>query len=161
MVKLFTISFLVVFFTVSTLSQNKGDVIGKIQVIKNDNFINLKAEVVNEGVLFIDELSYNLLALKKDKRGNYSNNKQEGEFSLKPSEKKELALIRLNINKGEQLKAFLFIKHKGDLISRDTFLIEETNADKSQPKNKKINESSFIIKGLVIDEAITKIGKDL
>lgn len=142
----------------NAFSQETSEVTGKIQVIKNDNFITLKGEVVNEGILFVDELSYNLVALKKDKNGNYSNNKQAGEFSLKPNEKKELAIIRLNINKGEQLKAFLFVKHKEVLVSRDTFLIKDN--DKLLRKNEKINESSFVMKGLVIDEAITKIGKD-
>ncbi|CAL2102035.1 Curli production assembly/transport component CsgE [Tenacibaculum sp. 190130A14a] len=139
-------------------SQEETNIVGKIQVLKNDNFINLKAEVINDGVLFVDELSYNLVALKKDVRGNFSNNKQSGEFSIKPNEKKELALIRLNVNKKEELRAFLFIKHKDKLISRDTFSLGGVKKVKKEVG--KINESNFIIKGLVIDEAITKIGKD-
>ncbi|MBA6155633.1 hypothetical protein H3Z83_03730 [Tenacibaculum sp. S7007] len=139
-------------------SQEKNDIVGKIQIIKNDNFFNIKAEAINDGVLFIDELNYNLVALKKDRKGNYSNNKQSGEFSIKPNEKKKLALIRLNINKNEELNVYLFIKHKDKLISRDTFSIGKAAIKKTIKK--KINEDSFIIKGLVIDEAITKMGKD-
>lgn len=149
--------FVLILFSVSVLSQEGSDVRGKIQALKSDNFLNIKAEVINEGVLFIDELSYNLVALKKDEKGNYSNNKQSGEFSLKPDEKKELTLIRLSIGKSEELKAFLFIKHKGKLISRDTFFIGQKRKIKIE---KKINESNFTLKGVVIDEAITKIGKD-
>ncbi|WP_299110154.1 CsgE family curli-type amyloid fiber assembly protein [uncultured Tenacibaculum sp.] len=152
--------YFVLLLCISTMvcAQEGANISGKIQVVKSDNFINLKAEVVNDGVLFVDELSYNLVALKKDVNGNYSNNKQSGEFSVKPNEKKELALIRLNMNKGEELKAYLFVKHKEKLISRDTFSLG--GVKKVKKKTTKIDEASFIIKGLVIDEAITKIGKD-
>lgn len=138
-------------------SQENNDVVGKIQVLKIDNFINLNGEVFNDGNLFVDELSYTIIALKKNVNGNYSNNKQSGEFSLKPEEKKELAVIRLSLSKGEELSAYLFIKQQGKLISRDTFYVSKKERKK---KIEKIDESTFVLKGLVIDEVITKVGKD-
>ena len=143
---------------ISYSQEDELDIVGKIRVLRADNFLDLKAEAINNSILFVDELSYNLVALKKGVSGNYSNNKQAGEFSIKPNEKKELTLLRLSINKGEELKAYLFIKHRDKLISRDTFALGIR--EKNKRKVAKINESSFMLKGLVIDEATTKIGKD-
>lgn len=90
-------------------SQSENDVYGKINADKKDNFITLKAEVNNDGLLHIDKLFYNLIALKKGKGGNYSNNRQSGEFSIKPNENMEVSTIRVNLNGGEELKVYLFI----------------------------------------------------
>lgn len=139
-------------------SQEKNEVKANIIVLKKDNFISVKAQAQNEGVLFIDELDYNLMILKKDSKGNYSNNKQSGEFSLKPNEKKELSLIRLSLGLEEELKAFLFIKHKNVLIDKDTLIMLPKKI--GEQKKEEINESNFVLKGVVIEEAITKIGKD-
>ncbi len=143
---------------VNIYAQDKNDVLAKIHVLRKDNFIAVKAQAENEGVLFKDELSYNLIVLKKSKEGNYSNNKQSGVFSLEPNEKKDLSFIRLSLNSDEELKAYLFVKHKDKLIDKDTLVIMPKKVGFLE--DKKIDESSFAIKGLVIEEAITKIGKD-
>ena len=142
----------------TSFAQEINEVKAKILVLKKDNFIVVKAQAENEGVLFKDELNYNLLVLKKNKEGNYSNNKQSGEFSLKPNEKKELSLIRLSLNPDEELRAYLFIKHRKKLIDKDTLVIIPKKV--SEINKEKIDESNFVLKGLVIEEAITKIGKD-
>nr|WP_299035486.1 CsgE family curli-type amyloid fiber assembly protein [uncultured Tenacibaculum sp.] len=142
----------------TSYAQEINQVKAKILILKKDNFIAVKAQAENEGVLFKDEFNYNLLVLKKSKDGSYSNNKQSGEFSLKPNEKKELSLIRLSLNPDEELRAYLFIKHKETLIDKDTLVIIPKKV--SVMKKEKIDESNFILKGLVIEEAKTKIGKD-
>ena len=152
------LNYLIFFMSTVIFAQKNNEVKSNIYILKKDNFITIKAQAENEGVLFKDELSYSLIALKKDVDGNYSNNKQSGEFSLLPNEKKDLSLIRLSLNSDEELKAYLFIKHKQKLIARDTLTILPQK--KGKDKNIKINESNFILKGLVIEEAITKVGKD-
>ncbi|GFD73924.1 CsgE family curli-type amyloid fiber assembly protein [Tenacibaculum sp. IMCC1] len=142
----------------TSYAQEINEVKAKILILKKDNFIAVKAQAENEGVLFKDEFNYNLLVLKKSKDGSYSNNKQSGEFSLKPNEKKELSLIRLSLNPDEELRAYLFIKHKETLIDKDTLIIVPKKV--GIIKKEKIDESNFVLKGLVIEEAITKIGKD-
>lgn len=142
----------------TSYTQEINEVKAKIHILKKDNFIVVKAQAENEGVLFKDEFKYNLLVLKKNNEGSYSNNKQSGEFSLKPNEKKELSLIRLSLNPDEELRAYLFIKHKEVLIDKDTLVIVPKKV--GLIKEEKIDESNFVLKGLVIEEAITKIGKD-
>ncbi len=139
-------------------AQQENDVKAKIIVLKKDNFLAVKAQAENEGVLFKDELDYNLMVLKKNAQGGYSNNKQSGKFSLKPNEKKELSFIRLNLNNDEELRAYLFIKHKEKLINKDSLVILPQKM--GAIKKEKIDESNFVLKGLVIEEAITKVGKD-
>ncbi|OAD43424.1 CsgE family curli-type amyloid fiber assembly protein [Polaribacter atrinae] len=139
-------------------SQSENDVYGKINADKKDNFITLKAEVNNDGLLHIDKLFYNLIALKKGKGGNYSNNRQSGEFSIKPNENMEVSTIRVNLNGGEELKVYLFIKYNEKLISKDSLWIMPKN--KQQKVANQTTEKDFFLKGIVVDEAITKIGKD-
>jgi hypothetical protein len=143
-------------FTIN--SQISEYVKGKINVVKQDNFVVLKAQVENEELLFKNDLFYNLVALKKGSSGNYSSNNESGEFSLDPNESKNLSTIRLNIEKNEQIQVYLFIKHKDVLVSRDSVLIMPTEQKKIEKKDFK--EEEFILKGIVIDEVITKIGKD-
>lgn len=140
-----------------TNSQIENSISSEINMQKKDNFIVLKAEVENESILYKDELSYNFIALKKEEKGNYSNNKQEGKFSLKPQESKELAVIRVNLSEKEELRTYLFIKYKDRLASKDSIWI---GSNTNQVEVEKNNEKDFFIKGIVIDEAITKIGKD-
>lgn len=147
---------LVVFFVSFVCGQEfdnyrvKSDVV----LVRTDDFLTLRAQVLNLEPFFIDELNYNFVALKKGATGNYSKNSQSNDFSLRPKEEKQLSTIKINVKKNEELKVYLFIKHKNKLIHRDTlFLI---------PKEKvnKVNEEQFLIRGIVIDEAITRIGKD-
>ncbi|WP_298997867.1 CsgE family curli-type amyloid fiber assembly protein [uncultured Tenacibaculum sp.] len=130
----------------------------KVVVLKKDNFLDVKAQAENESVLFKDELNYNLVVLKKSKEESYSSNKQSGQFSLKPNEKKELSLIRLSLNPYEELRVYLFIKHREKLIDKDTLVILPQKVGVT--KKEVIDESEFILKGLVIEEAKTKVGKD-
>ncbi|WP_166385558.1 CsgE family curli-type amyloid fiber assembly protein [Polaribacter sp. 11A2H] len=141
-----------------SFSQSKNDVYGKINIDKKDNFITLKAEVNNDGLLHIDKLFYNLIALKKGKGGNYSNNRQSGEFSIQPNENMEVSIIKVNLNEDEELKVYLFIKKNEKLISKDSLWILPKNIQ--QEVAEKTDEKDFFLKGIVVDEAITKIGKD-
>lgn len=145
-------------FYVGSFTQEKTDVNAKVVVLKKDNFLDVKAQAENESVLFKDELNYNLVVLKKNKEESYSSNKQSGQFSLKPNEKKELSLIRLSLNPYEELRVYLFIKHREKLIDKDTLVILPQKVGVT--KKEVIDESEFILKGLVIEEAKTKIGKD-
>lgn len=148
---------LVVFFVSFVCGQEFDNyrVKGGINLIKTDDFLTLRAQVLNLEQFFIDELNYNFVALKKGASGNYSKNSQSNDFSLRPKEEKQLSVIKINVKKNEELKVYLFIKHKNKLIHRDTlFLIPKEKVKKV------VNEAQFLIRGIVIDEAITRIGKD-
>jgi len=139
-------------------SQLNETVKGKINIQESDNLILIKAQVENEEPLFKSNLFYNLVALKKSTSGNYSNNKQEGEFSLNPQESKTVSEIRLNLNADEELRIYLFIKREDILVSKDSILI--LPQIQQQAQKKVVKEADFELKGIVIDEVLTKIGKD-
>lgn len=153
---IYILFFKLMIFNVS--AQQENDVLSKIIMQKKDNFIILSAKVENEGVLFKEQLSYIFIALKKGKDGKYSNNKQSGDFSLDPHEEKELAIIRININNEEELRSHLLIMNKNKLVSKDSIFISDTQ--ETLKKQRQIKENDFILKGIVVDEAFTKIGKD-
>lgn len=150
----------IIIFRVNSFSQNYQNtaVEGKIQLEKQDNFVTLRAFVVNNQPIYADELNYNLVALKKGATGNLSKNSQSGDFSLEPKEEKVLSKLKINVGDTDELKAYLFIKEKGKLIYRDTLFISSKINGKQ--KEEKINESSFVLRGIVIDEAITRIGRE-
>lgn len=133
-------------------------VTGGINVVEIDNFIIVKARVENSDLTFKNDLSYNLVGLKKSASGNYSTNKQSGEFSLKPVESKDVSELRLSIKSDEEIKIYLFIKHEDVLVSKDSLLILPRGI-KTEESNI-VNEGEFVITGIVIDDVITKMGKD-
>jgi len=139
-------------------SQLNETVTGKINIQESDNFFLIKAQVENEEPLFKNNLFYNLVALKKDASGNYSNNRQEGEFSLDPEESKTLSEIRLNKDADEELRIYLFIKQEDKLIAKDSIYILPQK--QQQIEKSVVREVDFELKGIVVDEVITKIGKD-
>ena len=137
-------------------SQLNETVKGKINIQKSDNFILIKAQIENEESLFKGNLYFNLLALKRTVSGNYSSSRQEGEFSLVPNESKELSEIRLNLDKGEDLRIYLFIKQNDILVSKDSLVI----VPQVEMEQEVVKEVDFELKGIVIDDVITKVGKD-
>jgi Curli assembly protein CsgE len=148
--------FVLVFSSVN--AQFNEHVIGKINLLEADNLLTVEAHVENEEPIFKDELFYTLLALKRNVQGNYSSNRQSGDFSLKPHELKNLSQIKLNIEKGEELKIFLFVKHKEVLVSKDSIFILASNKKNYEKEVEEAN--GFELKGIVIESVITKVGKD-
>lgn len=139
-------------------SQLSEIVVGKINTLEIDNFIIVKAHVENSELTYKNNLNYNLVALKKSASGNYSNNKQSGEFSLQPQESKDVSELRLSIESDEEIQIYLFIKFEDVLVSRDSLLIVPRNEKKET--DEVVDEGEFVIKGIVIDDVITKMGKD-
>lgn len=145
-------------FFLNLQAQFNESVVGKINLFEKDNFIILRADVENEELIFKNNLNYNFVALKKSVSGNYSTNRQSGEFSLKPQERTSVSEIRLNIESDEEIKVYLFIKQEDVLISKDSLLI--ISSEQSQKQKEQVNEDDFAIKGIVIDDVLTKFGKD-
>lgn len=157
-----TLFFVLLFYVSFSFSQQeKLKVKGDIKLEKQDGLLLLRAQVVNEEQFFIDELEYNLFALKKSANGNLSNNKQSGDFTLAPNEEKYLSTLRINLGAEDKLESFLFIKYKGKLIHRDTLFINVKKGKKVNQQQRVVNnELDYRIKGIVIDEALTRMGKD-
>jgi len=128
----------------------------KIVAKSVDNLIDIRALAENNDITFKDEYSYLLFSLKKGEQGNYSKNSQSGVFSIQPNETKELSSLKINIQKDEELKVFLFIRKAGALVSKDSLVIYAAEKNKKKIES----ETDFSIKGIVVNNAITKIGKD-
>lgn len=154
---LFYILFVVLFLYSEASVFSQESVRAKIVAKVADNLIDAKAVAQNNEATFKDDYSYVLFSLKKGAQGNYSKNNQSGQFSLEPGEEKTLASLKINIQKGEECKLFLFIRKEDALISKDSIIIYAAEKEK---KNEIIAESDFEIKGIVVEEVITKIGKD-
>lgn len=147
----------ILFLFNTTLVFSQESVSAKIVAKVADNLIDAKAVAQNNEATIKDDYSYLLFSLKKGAQGNYSKNSQSGQFSLEPGEKKELSFLRVNIQKEEECKIFLFIRKDDVLISKDSIIIY---AAEKKKKNEVVAESDFEIKGLVVEDVITKIGKD-
>ena len=154
---IFSILLGVLFLFNATLVYSQESVSAKIVVNVVDNLIDAKAVAQNNEATIKDDYSYLLFSLKKGAQGNYSRNTQSGQFSLESGEKKELSFLKINIQKDEECKIFLFIRKDDALISKDSIVIYAAEKEK---KNEVVAESDFEIKGIVVEDVITKIGKD-
>jgi hypothetical protein len=150
---------IIIFFTPFSFAQefDNYELEGKINLFRIDDFLTLRAQALNHESFFINDLNYNLVVLKKNSEGKLSKKSESNDFSLKPSEEKQLAVIKLNFKKNEELKVYLFIKYKDKLVHRDTLFLLPM---KEGVVKKTVNEKQFLIKGIVIDRSLTKIGKD-
>lgn len=147
------------FGVIGSLYAQQQGIVAKIKLERQEEFTTLRAFVINEQLIYADDLYYNLVALKKNSSGNLSKSNQSGNFSLQPRQEKKVTELKVNITSEDELKAYLFIKQKGKLIFRDTLFIMPTSKKKAN-FDKQVDESDFVLRGIVIDEAITRIGRE-
>ncbi|NOR28655.1 MAG: hypothetical protein GQ540_09035 [Lutibacter sp.] len=150
-----TLLFLFIFNGTSTFSQENLN--AKIVTNITDNLVNIKGLAQNDENIYKEGFDYLLFSLKKGVNGNYSRNTQSGEFSMEPTEEKELATLKINIQKGEECKVYLFIRKEGALVAKDSSIIYSAE---NRKKKQFVEESEIEIKGLVIEDVKTKLGKD-
>jgi hypothetical protein len=115
------------------------------------------ATAINNSDTFQSELNYSILSLKEDSKNNLSKNSQSGAFSLSPRESKRLSVQQLNINPNGKLRIFLFIRKNGELLSKDTINI---GSIEKKFDNTPLSENQIEIKGLIVENVLTKPGKD-
>ncbi|WP_369769775.1 CsgE family curli-type amyloid fiber assembly protein [Flavobacterium sp. WC2416] len=104
----------------------------------------------------VQSLSYKLSVIKKNNiNNNQSNNAQEGLFSLEPSENKKLSVTQVNVGKDDEvIVLLLFYDENKQLIGKDRIVLGTEKKVESLPID------GFELKGIVIDETKTKVGKD-
>ena len=149
------VTFILIIFEFSFVFA-QDNITAKIFAKSVDNRIDISAKALNKDAIFKDGYNYLLFSLKKGAEGNYSRNSQSGEFSLEPNEEKELSSLKINIQKDEECKVYLFIRKDGRLVSKDSTIIY---SDEKESK-KVVSESDFEIKGIVTEHVLTKSGKD-
>lgn len=133
------------------------EVQAKIKIVKEDNLLSVYPIALNNTDIFQDKLHYAVLSLKKSASGNLAKNVQSGYFSLKPDESIILSTQKLNIEPEEIIHIFLYIKRDSILISKDTLFVSN---DLNAPQKKSIDESDMELNGLILDNVITKMGRD-
>jgi len=136
----------------------KNQVVEAKIVVKNaDGFVDISGIVENHDNIYIEGYNFNLVVLKLDASGNYLKNAQSGEFSLKPNERKNLATLKVNIKESDVLKLYFFIRKDMKLIAKDTAIVVSKI---KKLETKPIAEETIEINGLVVEDVITKLGKD-
>jgi hypothetical protein len=152
-------NFLFVFLSVFIYGQEDKKIVAKIEKDAIEKQLKIKALVTNNTSTY-QELNYLLISIKKGASGNLSNNKQSGKFSINPNESKSLSEMSVNLEKGDALKAFLYIRDEQTqkLIAKDSLEINQDFFRKTVSVVEK--EEAFELSGLTIDETKSKVGKD-
>ncbi len=139
-------------------AQETKKIQAKINLFQKDIFVKIDAVVENNDHIYENELNYHLLSLKKDIHSKiYTKEDRFGEFTLLPNEKKIITSIKLNIDPGQELKIYFFIKDEKQLIAIDSVKINETI---EILKTTAIEEDEIEIKGLVVENVKTPFGKE-
>jgi len=149
------ITFYVFLFSLNLFSQE--DVKAELVSKKADNLFNITAIGKNIDNTYKEGYSYLLFSLKKDNKGKLSKNSQSGNFSIDPKENRVLSLLKISIHEGEEFKIYLFIRKEDKLISKDSMIVSTI---KKNQESDFIEESSIEIRGLVIEDVKTKLGRD-
>jgi hypothetical protein len=152
-------NFLFVFLSVFIYGQEDKKIVAKIEKEAIEKQLKIKA-LVNNNTSTYQELNYLLISIKKGAGGNLSNNKQSGKFSINPNESKSLSEMSVNLEKGDALKAFLYIRDEETqkLIAKDSLEINQDFFKKTVSVVER--EEAFELSGLTIDDTKSKVGKD-
>lgn len=148
---------LLMFGSSASFAQAEKDVQAKIKIDQTDNIVSIYATATNNSDTFQSELDYSFLALKSGESGNLSKNSQSGAFSLASKESKTLSTQNLNLDSKGKILVYLFIRKNGEVLSKDTLQI---GSIEKKFKNTPIEESKIEISGLIIENVLTKPGKD-
>lgn len=144
------------FICFSAVGQTSPQIAATLKVVDDEGMITIEGYAKNNSAVYQGELMYLLVGLKTGATGNLSKNQQSGKFSLAPDESRSLTTLKVNRQPQEEIKLFLFIRKKDKLIDKDTLVI----GDKKKTGKVHNTDAGIEIKGLVVEEVITKLGKD-
>ncbi len=148
------ISFQVVF----SQNENKLDSVkAKIKYSKKDNLISIYGTASNKSNALQSELGYTILVLKKQQNKIKGKTLQSGKFSLMDNKSKILSKHQVNIQANEKIVVYLYLKQKEKTISKDSLTIYSIEKKYS---NNYIQEEDIEFSGLIVENVMTKLGKD-
>lgn len=154
LVFILVMSFQVVF----SQNENKLDSIkAQIKFSKKDNLISVYGTAINKSNALQKELGYTILVLKKHFNKIKGKTLQSGKFSLMNNKSKILSKHQVNLNNDERLVVYLYLKRNEKTIAKDSLSIG--SIEKKYSVNK-INEEDIEFNGLIIENVMTKLGKD-
>lgn len=148
---------LLMFGFYASFAQAEKDIQAKIKIVQTDNMVSIYATATNSTSTIYDDLIYSFLTLKESETGNLSKNSQSGPFSLLSNESKTLSSQKLNLDPKGKVKLYLFVRKDGKVLAKDTLHIG--NIEKKF-QNTPLEESKIEISGLIIENVMTKPGKD-
>lgn len=144
------------FLLIVSFGQEADEVLieAHIEVHQDENLIRLEPTVKNKSSLYL-EYNYLLLVKKTTTTKNLSINRQSGKFTLQPGEIKTLSVSSVNQGESQNIEAILYIRDEiqNKLITKDSIEIKPMNTTK-------VDETSLMLEGMVVDESKTKFGRD-
>lgn len=146
------------FQVVFSQNENKLDSIkAQIKFSKKDNLISIYGTAINKSNTLQNELGYTILVLKKYRNKIKGKTLQSGKFSLMNNKSKILSKHQVNINGDERIVVYLYLKKDEKTIAKDSLSIG--SIEKRYSLNK-IKEEDIEFSGLIIENVMTKLGKD-
>ncbi len=146
------------FQVVFSQNENKPDSIkAQIKFSKKDNLISIYGTAINKSNTLQNELGYTILVLKKYRNKIKGKTLQSGKFSLMNNKSKILSKHQVNINGDERIVVYLYLKKDEKTIAKDSLSIG--SIEKRYSLNK-IKEEDIEFSGLIIENVMTKLGKD-
>ncbi|MDT0293154.1 CsgE family curli-type amyloid fiber assembly protein [Mesonia ostreae] len=115
-------------------------------------------------------LQYEFMVFSSDDNGNTSKSSQANNFFIEGHDKVLLAQANINFNEeGKIILVLLLYDKDGKTIGKDRIVLEDGGRTEIDPKREKIAVNSqdqakpqdgFIINGLIIENTLTKAGRD-
>ena len=145
------------------------EVKAEILVEKSSEFTTFKASA--ENLTPSDySLQYDFMIFKEDDNGNTAKSSQANNFFIKAHEKLLLAQVNINFNEeGKIILVLLLYDKDGKPIGKDRLVLEDGGKTEIDTKRQQTATTSqdqakpqdgFVINGLVIEETLTKAGRD-
>jgi len=164
-------TFAIAFFAITLCNAQfyNKEIIAKINVEQNSEFYSFTATA--ENITPADSsLRYEFLTFKEDSNGNTSKSSQGNRFVISSNNKQILSSVEINYSQESKITLVLIIYDLDDKpIGKDRLVLEKggkTKIEQITPKSVSTNqdlgnpEDGFTINGLVIENTITKVGRD-
>ena len=146
------------FQVVFSQNENQLDSIkAQIKFTKTDNIVNIYGTAINTSDALQSDLGYTILVLKKNREKIKGKTLQSGKFSLMNNKSKILSKHQVNIDHNERIVVYLYLKQNEKTIAKDSLSIQ--SVEKKYSLNK-IEEKDIEFNGLIVENVMTKLGKD-
>ncbi|PVW14514.1 CsgE family curli-type amyloid fiber assembly protein [Marixanthomonas spongiae] len=145
------------------------EVKAEILIEKNSEFTTFKASA--ENLTPSDySLQYDFMVFKTGANGNTSKSNQVHDFFIKGNDKILLSQVNINYNEeGKIILVLLLYDKDGKPIGKDRIVLEHGGKTELDPQREQVvapsqdqakPQDGFIINGLVIEDTLTKAGRD-
>lgn len=147
------------------------EVVAKIKIERNSEFYTFSATAENL-LPSVNSLRYEFMVFKVDSSNNSVKNSQSDRFILKGHEKKIVSVVTINNNfEGKVIIVFFIYSVNNKPIGKDRIVLENKggfleiteidNPDRNMSSQDQAKpQDGFVLNGFVIENTITKAGRD-